>query len=365
MVEVRGRPRPSLETTGDLHVVVPAGIDDPLRPSGGNHYDRRVIDALRAGGRTVHEHPTDDLGETLRGLDKLDQRRPVVVVDGLLACAAPDVIKAAAERLQVVVLLHMPFGQADPAAAPAERAALAAAAGVVTTSAWARAWVVQHHGLDPDRVVTASPGVDPADVSRPVAGGGRLLCLAAVTRAKGHDVLLGALTEIADLEWTLTCVGAVDLEPSYVDGLREVALRSGIGDRIRFAGPLTGDALAATLAQTDLLVSASRHEAYGMGVTEALAHGVPVVVSDVGGHHEAIGATGTAGGGGILVPPDDPDLLATALRAWLTDRAARRRLRTAARRRRATLPTWTDTARLVDDAVNRMTTPLVSPCTTP
>ena len=68
-----------------------------------------------------------------------------------------------------------------------------------------------------------------------------------------------------------------------------MAARSGIADRIELAGPLTEDRVRFALSGTDLLVSASRRESYGMAVAEALAHGVPVVVTDVGGHHEAVG----------------------------------------------------------------------------
>ena len=111
---------------GRSEFVVPAGIDDPARPSGGNRYDRRVIESLTAMGRVVHEHPIDgpaDLEPLLAGLPD----RAVVVVDGLLGSAAPDALQSAAERLRVVVLLHMPFAEASPdeAVRRAERAALA------------------------------------------------------------------------------------------------------------------------------------------------------------------------------------------------------------------------------------------------
>jgi glycosyltransferase involved in cell wall biosynthesis len=181
-----------------------------------------------------------------------------------------------------------------------------------------------------------------------------------VTRAKGHDILLSALGEIADLDWRCTCAGTLVLEPDFVAGLRDLAARSGIGDRVRFTGPLAGDQLDAALLEADLLVSASRYEAYGMGVTEALAHAVPVVVSDVGGHPEAVA------GAGVLVPPDDPDRLADALRHWLESPDERSRLQDAATARRATLEPWAATAQrlaeALDDAVlNQDGTAPVSP----
>jgi len=349
-----------MEPAADLHFVVPAGIDDPAHPSGGNRYDRRVIAALRETGRVVHEHQVGDLRRALAGLPD----GAVVAVDGLVGAAAPEVLVPASARLRVVVLLHMPFAEADGSVRSAERAVLSAAAGVVTTSDWARAWVVRHHDVAPERVRTAPPGVDPAPAAEPSPGGGRLLCLAAVTRAKGHDILLSALAEIADLDWQCTCAGALDLEPDYVAGLHEIALRAGIADRVRFTGPLAGDPLHSALAGADLLVSASRHESYGMAVTEALAHGVPAVVTDVGGHDEALGRPRA----GVLVPPDDPDRLADALRRWLEGSDERERLRSEATRRRAILDPWAATARrladALDAAVNPTGLPAVSPDTT-
>lgn len=327
-----------------MYFVVPAGIDDPARPSGGNRYDRRVVLGLRGLGVPVHERRADDLAAELAATPD----GAVVVVDGLLAVAAPDAVVQAARRLRLVVLLHMPFSEADPAVARAERSVLTAAACVVTTSKWARAWVLAHHGLMPARVWVATPGVDPAPGAAPTPAGTRLLCLAAVTAAKGHDVLLTALETLADLEWQLTCAGAVDLEPRFVAGLREHVQRSGLGDRVVLTGPLVGADLAAALATTDLLVSASRHEAYGMAVTEALAHAVPVVATDIGGHPEAVGA------GGVLVPPDDPDRLATALRRWLTEPAERDRLRAAAARRRTELSPWSATAQRIAEVVDAL-----------
>ena len=118
-----------------------------------------------------------------------------------------------------------------------------------------------------------------------------------------------------------------------------------------FPGPRTGADLDRSYAAADLLVLASRAETYGMVVTEALAHGLPVVAADVGGLTEALGHGADGARPGLLVPPDDPVALGAALRAWLTDDELRSRSRRAARERRASLSRWTTTTALVADAL--------------
>ena len=106
---------------------------------------------------------------------------------------------------------------------------------------------------------------------------------------------------------------------------------------MHFPGPRTGAELDRSYAAADLLVLASRAETYGMVVTEALARGLPVVATEVGGVTEALGHGAGRLRPGLLVAPDDPAALATALRAWLGDAELRRRLRRAARERRESL----------------------------
>lgn len=320
-----------------LHVVVPEGIDDPARPSGGNVYDRRVCAGLAALGWSVSEHPVsgpDRLGGSLAGVPD----GAVVMVDGLVGSTAAEALVPESRRLRLAVLVHMPVGDRTPGARAAERVTLGAAAAVVTTSRWTRGWVLDRYALPPERVHVASPGADPAALAPGTDGAGRLLCVGAVTPAKGHDVLVAALAGLADLPWSCALVGARDLEPGFADRLAGRAGRAGIGDRLELTGPLTGGDLDAAYAGADLVVTASRAETWGMVVTEALARGLPVVATRVGGLPEAVGD------GGLLVPPDDPEALAGALRAWLTDPGLRRAMRRASRRRRAQLPGWERTS---------------------
>ncbi len=63
-----------------------------------------------------------------------------------------------------------------------------------------------------DRVHVAEPAVDAADLAPGTGAGGALLCVAAVTSGKGHDVLLDALATVADLSWQCVCVGSLERE---------------------------------------------------------------------------------------------------------------------------------------------------------
>jgi glycosyltransferase involved in cell wall biosynthesis len=336
-----------------VHMVVPEGIDDPTRPSGGNTFDRRVCRGLATAGWAVHVHevagkwPRPDAA-SCAALGVAISQIPdgtVVLLDGLVASAAPEVLAPEAQRLRLVALVHMPLGHER------EGAMLATARSVITTSAWARRVLLQRYSLPADRVHVAEPGADPAELAPGTATAGALLSVAAVIHGKGHDVLLDALAMLAALRWHCVCVGSLERDPTFADGLRRRVLESGMDGRVRFSGPQTGDDLARSYGAADVLVLPSRGETYGMVVTEALARGLPVIAAEVGGVPEAMGhgADGTLPG--LLVPPDDPPALRDAVRAWLEDADLRRRLRRAARERRESLARWSTTTSVVADVL--------------
>lgn len=328
-----------------VHVVLPGDIDNPLHPSGGNAYDREVCTGLTALGWSVREHPVPGSWphpdpESRAGLATALAGIPdgsVVLLDGLVALGAPTQTAAAHDRLRVVVLAHMVGPDED---APAERVALLSAAAVVTTSAWTRDQLVTRHTLPTERVHVAEPGAHHAEATVGSETGGRLLCVGPISRAKGHDVLLDALAHVRDLAWECTFAGPLDRDPELARVLGTRVEELGLTDRVTFAGPLPD--LDEQYAHTDLLVHPTRADAYGMVVTEALARGVPVLASDVGGVPMALGrAEGHRPG--MLVHPGDPHALAEALRLWLDDADTRERLRAAAGTRRRELPAWRET----------------------
>ncbi|MBY8341609.1 glycosyltransferase family 4 protein [Streptomyces spinosirectus] len=352
-----------------VHFVMPGGVDDPAAPSGGNAYDRRVSLDLSGFGWQVHKHavagqwprPTAaaraELARTLRELPD----GSVVLLDGIVACGVPEVVVPETERLHLAVLVHLPLGDEtglEPALATEldakERDVLRAVPAVIATSDWAVRRLVSHHGLAPERVHVAAPGADIAPLASGTDGVSRLLCVAAVTPRKGQHRLVQALAAAADLPWSCVCVGGLGHDPEYVAHLRQLIKEHGLQDRIELAGPRSGAELDASYATADLMVLTSYAETYGMAVTEALARGIPVLATDVGGLPEAVGRAPDGGVPGILVPPEDPAALAAELRGWFGEADVRRRLKAAARGRRAALDGWATTARSLAGVLGRL-----------
>jgi glycosyltransferase involved in cell wall biosynthesis len=149
-----------------------------------------------------------------------------------------------------------------------------------------------------------SLGLDPAV---PVVGYfGRL------ERGKGVDVLVDAAARLHD-KLPATAFLFVGEGP-----LRETltARAAAAGLPARFAGQR--DDVAALLRWCAVVVLPSRQEAFGRILIEAMAVGVPVVATAVGGIPEVC----VDGVTGLLVPPEDPDALAVAIALTLTDQAA-------------------------------------------
>jgi glycosyltransferase involved in cell wall biosynthesis len=346
-----------------VHVVVPEGFDDPGQPTGGNIYDRRVCAGLAEAGWDVLVTTVAAAWPVPGPGARADLARIVcaipdgetVLIDGIIASPAAAQLLPHTGRIRMTVLLHMPLATAlgthhDASAHRSERVVLRAATGVVVTSEWTRQQVLTRYTILAGRVHVARPGADRvAAPARPVRG--HLICVGVLGRHKGQDLLVEALAALAEQDWHCVLAGALDRDPDFVDQLRTRITRLGYGHRVRLTGVLTGTALNHAYTTADLLVAPSRSETYGMTVTEALAHGLPVIAADVGGLPEALGSTADGTRPGQLVPPDDPAALAAALGDWLGDERHRHRLRAAARQRRSTLRGWEQTTQEIANAL--------------
>ena len=326
-----------------VHVIVPEGFDNPGQPTGGNIYDQRVCAGLAAAGWDVLVTTVAGAWPEPGSRARADLARIVAaiadgeaaLIDGLIASPTAAELLPHTGRMRLTVLLHMPLATAldthhDARAQRSERVVLRAAAGVVVTSEWTRQQVLTRYAIPACQVHVARPGVDRvAAPARPVRG--HLICVGVLSRHKGQDLLVEALADLPERDWHCVLAGPLDRDPDFVEQLRARIARLRYGHRVRLTGILTGAALSHAYTTADLLVAPSRSETYGMTVTEALAHGLPVIAAAVGGLPEALGSTADGTLPGQLVPPGDPAALAAALGDWLGDDRHRHRLRAAAR----------------------------------
>jgi glycosyltransferase involved in cell wall biosynthesis len=177
------------------------------------------------------------------------------------------------------------------------------------------------NGLDTE-LFSPDPGVAKAPAE--------LLCVGRASDPnKGVRTLIGALARLPEAV-TLTLVDDPQSEA------RRWAHEAGCAGRLTITGRVETAELVHLYRRATLVVVPSRFEGFGLPAAEAMACGTPVVATDAGALPEVVGA----GGGGVLVPRDDADALAKAVRSLLEQPEARRALAGRARSRVEAAYAW-------------------------
>jgi glycosyltransferase involved in cell wall biosynthesis len=348
--KLEGIPAPSTPT--NFAFAVPG---DLATPTGGYRYDRRDIEELRALGCGIDvldlgsSFPFPSVAERSAALAILSQvpRGRPIVIDGLAFGVLPEA-GALRHRTPLVALVHQPLAlDAGLDAAQAktfrktERIALAAASQVVVTSETTARIVKADYNVGAERIHVVRPGNDPV----PQASGSqdgivRLISVGSVVPGKGYDVLISALASLIDLPWRLTIAGDLTRDVATAAQLDAAIQNYGLKSRVAVLGAVNSERLAEFYLAADIFVLASRFESYGMALTEAIAHGLPVVSTRAGAIPYTVPANSS-----LLVPPDDTMALADALRRLIVNEAERHRLARNACAAGPLLPTWADAAR--------------------
>jgi glycosyltransferase involved in cell wall biosynthesis len=178
-------------------------------------------------------------------------------------------------------------------------------------------------GADPRRISVVPCGVD-LDLFRPdgpaekrTPGMHRLVVISRLVERKGVGNVISALPTLPQTE--LIVAGGPD-----ASGLRDdvqarrflsLARSFGVEDRVHLRGRLDRESVPAVMRSADVVVCVPWYEPFGIVPIEAMACGVPVVVSAVGGLVDSV----VDGITGLHVPPRRPDRLADALRSLLAD----------------------------------------------
>jgi glycosyltransferase involved in cell wall biosynthesis len=322
---------------------------DLATPTGGYVYDRRIVAELAALAWHIEvldlgdDFPHAAAGTRAAAAARLaaQPRGRPIVIDGLAFGALPEAAEALHGSHSVVALVHHPLAlEAGLSAADAarlhasERAALAAARHVVTTSTATARLLAADYEVPSERLSVVEPGTDRVVLQpRRHDGAVVLLAVGSVIPRKGYDVLVAALARLRHLSWRLVIAGDCGRSPETFRRLEADIANLGLADRVTLLGAVAADELTSLYATSDLFVLPSRFEGYGMAYAEALAHGLPVIGTTAGAVPQTV-----PGDAGVLLPPDDVDALAATLQQLVESPDERERL--AAGARAAAFPSW-------------------------
>jgi glycosyltransferase involved in cell wall biosynthesis len=334
-----------------------------------------------AGYRVVHvpagpprQLPKDDLLEHMdefaRCLRTAWRHRPPDIVhahfwmSGLAALRAADTEGAPVVQtfhaLGVVKRRHQGVADTSPPNRVRQERMIGRRATRVAATCSDEVFELARMGVPRSRISVVPCGVDlqrfrPEGTVAPKYHRHRLVAVGRLVPRKGFDVAIAALRELPGTELVIAGgpqEGRLD-DDAEANRLLDYADSLGVSDRVRMPGRISRAAMPALLRSADAVVCMPWYEPFGIVPLEAMACGVPVIASAVGGLIDTV----VDGVTGMLVPPRDPDALADAVRRVVSDRAVRDAFGLAGSERARSRYSWdrvaADTLRVYDRAVPR------------
>jgi glycosyltransferase involved in cell wall biosynthesis len=342
--------------------------DDPDLPSTVSFAPRVLVHHVDAG--PPEPVAKDDLlphvPALARGVAEGLRRRPPTVVHGHFWMSGLAAVGAAASQHVPVLQTFHALGAvkrrhqgADDTSPPErialERRLLQECDAIVATCTDERRELIDQ-GARPERVHVVPCGVD-VDAFRPEgptvawpARGLRVLAAGRPVPRKGLADLIAAVSRMGDVDLVVAGGPPRDrlLEDPEIGRLAGLARSLGCSGRVRFVGRVGRAAMADLVRTADVVACTPWYEPFGIVPLEAMASGVPVVASGVGGMLDTV----VHGETGLHVRPRDVNGIAEAL-GRLRDAGLRRRLGDAGAARAAQHYTWAGVARATLDAYRR------------
>ena len=325
-----------------------------------------IVDHVDAG--PPHPLPKDELlpwmGDFARDLLRSWTRRPPDLVHGHFWMSGLAALEAGrALDIPVVQTFHA-LGvvkrrhQGDKDTSPSERVELetgvARSVDRILATCSDEVFELLRLGADRHRITVVPCGVNLADF-RPdgpaeprTAGMRRLVCVSRLVERKGVGTVISALKGVPGAELVVAGGPAAHELAGSAEAqrLRALAATAGVADRVVLRGRMGRGELPALLRSADAVVCVPWYEPFGIVPLEAMACGVPVVASAVGGLIDTV----VHGVTGVHVPPRDPDRLVAALNALLADDRTRLALGAAGARRARARYGWDRIAEQTNEA---------------
>jgi len=320
-----------------MDVVVHTRRDDPAMPRGVDMAPGVVVDHVDAG--PPHHVPKDRLPPYMDDFaaalhQRWTDRRPDVVhahfwMSGRAALAAARPLGIPVVQtfhaLGAVKRRHQGSGDTSPPQRVDEERAIIAESDRVVATCTDEVFELVRLGADRELVRVLPCGVD-TDLFRPdgpaeetAAGRRRLVAVGRLVERKGLGTIVAALAQLPDTE--LVVAGGPDRCQLEQDGearrLQALAARYGVADRVDLRGRVERAEVPRLLRSAEVAVCVPWYEPFGMVAVEAMACGVPVVASGVGGMVDTV----VDGVTGVHVPPRNPHRLARAVGELLDDPA--------------------------------------------
>lgn len=203
---------------------------------------------------------------------------------------------------------------------------------VFAVSELVRQHCIEEDRIDPSNVQTIYNGLDLADwhespkhsdPSKNIV----VTTVGNIRHVKGHDIFIKAAAKIVSRFPNVSfSIGGGVLEPAYFEELQTLIRDLNLTDHFRFAGAITN--LREHLSEANIFVLPSRSEGFSNAIVEAMAASLPLVATNVGGNAEAV----QDGISGFIVPSENPEALAAAITALLTDPARAKAMGAAGKR---------------------------------
>lgn len=338
-----------------IDVLVPARLP---ALTGGSIYNRALIRELRGRGHTVAVHPVPARPAVRLWLENASPRAlrilsppegDLVIVDGLLhpGLLLPLRFLAPGRRGTRVALLHQlsPPPPGGPARRRLTEAVFLGSLDALLCPGRLLAAEAARRTKGGLPVHAAPPGGDRLGAAEgeamirrrsTAAGPLALLFVGNLSPVKGLLPLLEALAGLPAGLWRLLVVGSPALDPETDRRARGEVLRLGLGERVRFAGPRDGAALARCYAEAHAFAMPFARESFGIAALEAMAFGLPVIGSAASGVREFV----RHGENGWLIPPGDFAACRRAIRELALNRQRLADLGVRAWRDFRRQPTW-------------------------